>query len=111
MGCWLKRISRSIIRISLAKTRAWILPTVRKSGARRGGSGGRRSWCGQPSGDGAEDRQFHSPAELEAVLLPLQDTGIDIFHASTWRFWRPEFADSDLTNKLVDQVYEMFPVY
>jgi len=41
----------------------------------------------------------------------LQDTGIDIFHASTWRFWRPEFADSDLTNKLVDQVYEMFPVY
>ena len=41
-------------------------------------------------------RQFHSPDDMEAVLLPLKDAGIDIFHASTRRFWLPEFEDSDL---------------
>jgi len=28
--------------------------------------------------------------------LPLKDAGIDIFHASTRRFWLPEFDGSDL---------------
>jgi 2,4-dienoyl-CoA reductase-like NADH-dependent reductase (Old Yellow Enzyme family) len=37
-----------------------------------------------------------SPAELESFLLPLSEAGIDIFHASTRRFWEPEFEDSDL---------------
>jgi len=28
--------------------------------------------------------------------LPLKDAGIDIFHASTRRFWLPEFEGSDM---------------
>ncbi len=43
-----------------------------------------------------EARQFHTPGELEHVLLSLQVAGIDIFHASTRRFWPPEFPESDL---------------
>jgi 2,4-dienoyl-CoA reductase-like NADH-dependent reductase (Old Yellow Enzyme family) len=43
-----------------------------------------------------EDRQFDTPQELEKTLLPLQEAGIDIFHASTRRFWIPEFSGSDL---------------
>jgi 2,4-dienoyl-CoA reductase-like NADH-dependent reductase (Old Yellow Enzyme family) len=41
-------------------------------------------------------RQFDSPQQLERALLPLQEAGIDMFHASTRRFWLPEFAASDL---------------
>jgi len=41
-------------------------------------------------------RQFHSPQDMENVLLPLKDAGIDIFHASTRRFWLPEFEGSDM---------------
>jgi 2,4-dienoyl-CoA reductase-like NADH-dependent reductase (Old Yellow Enzyme family) len=41
-------------------------------------------------------RLAQSPAELEAFLAPLADAGVDIFHASTRRFWLPEFDDSDL---------------
>jgi len=37
-----------------------------------------------------------SPAELEQFLAPLTDAGVDIFHASTRRFWEPEFDGSDL---------------
>ncbi|HCA87991.1 MAG TPA: 12-oxophytodienoate reductase [Streptomyces sp.] len=37
-----------------------------------------------------------SPQELEAVLTPLADAGVDAFHASTRRYWLPEFEDSDL---------------
>ena len=36
------------------------------------------------------------PNEMETVLLPLKDAGIDIFHASTRRFWLPEFEGSDM---------------
>ncbi|MBT3605509.1 MAG: 12-oxophytodienoate reductase [Candidatus Latescibacteria bacterium] len=43
-----------------------------------------------------EDTQFQSPTEMENVLLPLKDAGIDIFHASTRRFWLPEFEGSDM---------------
>ncbi|MDA0334472.1 MAG: 12-oxophytodienoate reductase [bacterium] len=54
-----------------------------------------------------ETRQFHTPQALERVLLPLKNAGVDIFHASTRRFWLPEFADSDLnlagwTRKITD---------
>ena len=45
---------------------------------------------------GYEERQFQSPQDMEAVLLPLKDAGIDIFHASTRRFWLPEFEGSDM---------------
>ncbi|MER5863595.1 NADH:flavin oxidoreductase [Kitasatospora sp. NPDC002040] len=37
-----------------------------------------------------------TPQELEAVLTPLAEAGVDAFHASTRRYWQPEFAGSDL---------------
>lgn len=37
-----------------------------------------------------------SPEELESLLTPLADAGIDIFHCSTRRFWEPEFEGSQL---------------
>ncbi|WP_232476167.1 oxidoreductase [Flavisphingomonas formosensis] len=36
------------------------------------------------------------PTELEAWLCPLADAGVDIFDASTRRFWVPEFEGSDM---------------
>lgn len=38
-----------------------------------------------------------TPQALEEFLTPLVDAGVDIFHASTRRFWEAEFTDSDLT--------------
>ena len=38
-----------------------------------------------------------TPGELERILTPLADAGVDIFHASTRRFWQPEFEGSRLT--------------
>jgi 2,4-dienoyl-CoA reductase-like NADH-dependent reductase (Old Yellow Enzyme family) len=37
-----------------------------------------------------------TPAELETWLVPLAEAGVDIFDASTRRFWLPEFEGSDL---------------
>jgi 2,4-dienoyl-CoA reductase-like NADH-dependent reductase (Old Yellow Enzyme family) len=37
-----------------------------------------------------------TPDELRAFLAPLVDAGVDIFHASTRRFWLPEFEGSQL---------------
>lgn len=37
-----------------------------------------------------------TPDELAALLTPLADAGVDIFHGSTRRFWEPEFPGSDL---------------
>ncbi|MGI1998480.1 NADH:flavin oxidoreductase [Shewanella frigidimarina] len=37
-----------------------------------------------------------TPAELATFLGLLSDAGVDIFHASTRRFWVPEFEGSDL---------------
>lgn len=37
-----------------------------------------------------------TPEELEKFLLPLSNAGVDIFHASTRRFWEPEFEGSEL---------------
>ncbi|MDU2239444.1 MAG: NADH:flavin oxidoreductase [Paenibacillus sp.] len=37
-----------------------------------------------------------TPEELERFLAPLSAAGVDIFHASTRRFWEPEFAGSEL---------------
>lgn len=39
----------------------------------------------------------NTPGELEEFLSPLVDAGVDIFHASTRRFWEAEFQDSELT--------------
>ncbi|MFC8981240.1 NADH:flavin oxidoreductase [Streptomyces sp. NPDC057411] len=41
-------------------------------------------------------RLAESPQELEAILAPLAAAGVDAFHASTRRYWLPEFDDSDL---------------
>ncbi|MEW1656641.1 NADH:flavin oxidoreductase [Streptomyces sp. NPDC093707] len=37
-----------------------------------------------------------TPEELEAILTPLAAAGVDAFHASTRRYWLPEFEGSDL---------------
>jgi 2,4-dienoyl-CoA reductase-like NADH-dependent reductase (Old Yellow Enzyme family) len=37
-----------------------------------------------------------TPGELERLLAPLVDAGVDVFHCSTRRFWTPEFEGSDL---------------
>lgn len=37
-----------------------------------------------------------NPEELETFLSLLSAAGVDIFHASTRRFWEPEFEGSDL---------------
>ncbi|WP_406320310.1 NADH:flavin oxidoreductase [Streptomyces sp. NBC_01637] len=41
-------------------------------------------------------RLARTPEELEAILTPLAAAGVDAFHASTRRYWLPEFEDSDL---------------
>ena len=37
-----------------------------------------------------------TPAELEAMLRPVIDAGVDMFDCSARRYWEPEFAGSDL---------------
>jgi len=37
-----------------------------------------------------------NPTELEAFLAPLASSGVDIFHASTRKYWKSEFPGSDL---------------
>ncbi|MFI1731366.1 NADH:flavin oxidoreductase [Streptomyces acidicola] len=37
-----------------------------------------------------------TPEELEALLTPLAAAGVDAFHASTRRYWLPEFEGSSL---------------
>ncbi|MEV4919627.1 NADH:flavin oxidoreductase [Streptomyces tirandamycinicus] len=41
-------------------------------------------------------RLAETPQELEAILAPLAAAGVDAFHASTRRYWLPEFDGSDL---------------
>ena len=41
-------------------------------------------------------RLAETPEELEAILTPLAAAGVDAFHASTRRYWQPEFEGSDL---------------
>ncbi|MFF7748519.1 NADH:flavin oxidoreductase [Streptomyces sp. NPDC007971] len=41
-------------------------------------------------------RLAETPEELEAILTPLAAAGVDVFHASTRRYWEPEFDGSDL---------------
>ncbi|MEU9214164.1 NADH:flavin oxidoreductase [Streptomyces sp. NPDC048415] len=41
-------------------------------------------------------RLAETPEELEAILAPLAAAGVDAFHASTRRYWHPEFDGSDL---------------
>ncbi|GAA2311453.1 hypothetical protein SVIO_103070 [Streptomyces violaceusniger] len=46
--------------------------------------------------DNYDARLAETPEELEAVLSPLAAAGADAFHASTRRYWLPEFEGSDL---------------
>lgn len=41
-------------------------------------------------------RLANTPAELELLLEPLADAGVDAFHASQRRYWLPEFEGSAL---------------
>ena len=41
-------------------------------------------------------KPWPTPAALEAFLRPLVEAGVDVFHASTRRFWLPEFDGSRL---------------
>ncbi|GAA3229444.1 NADH:flavin oxidoreductase [Streptomyces sp. XM83C] len=41
-------------------------------------------------------RLAETPEELEAILTPLAAAGVDVFHASTRRYWLPEFEGADL---------------
>ncbi|MFE9170941.1 NADH:flavin oxidoreductase [Streptomyces kebangsaanensis] len=50
----------------------------------------------QWKGDAYDARLAETPEELEAVLTPLAAAGVDVFHASTRRYWLPEFEGSDL---------------
>ncbi|WP_371498078.1 NADH:flavin oxidoreductase [Kitasatospora sp. NBC_00374] len=43
-----------------------------------------------------DGRLAETPEELEAILTPLAAAGVDAFHASTRRYWLPEFEGSDL---------------
>ncbi|WP_067690300.1 NADH:flavin oxidoreductase [Nocardia jejuensis] len=38
-------------------------------------------------------RIAETPGELEELLIPLVEAGVDIFHTSTRRHWEPEFTD------------------
>jgi 2,4-dienoyl-CoA reductase-like NADH-dependent reductase (Old Yellow Enzyme family) len=42
-------------------------------------------------------RIVHNLGELERLLLPLSNAGVDIFHVSTRRFWGPAFEGSSET--------------
>ncbi|WP_030419485.1 MULTISPECIES: NADH:flavin oxidoreductase [unclassified Streptomyces] len=46
--------------------------------------------------DAYDARLAGTPGELDALLGPLAAAGVDVFHASTRRYWRPEFDGSDL---------------
>jgi 2,4-dienoyl-CoA reductase-like NADH-dependent reductase (Old Yellow Enzyme family) len=43
-----------------------------------------------------DGRLAYTPVELEALLGPLADAGVDAFHASQRRYWLPEFDGSSL---------------
>lgn len=46
--------------------------------------------------DDYQARLADSPQELERLLTPLTEAGVDVFHASTRRYRTPEFEGSDL---------------
>ena len=37
-----------------------------------------------------------TPQELETFLGPISEAGVDVFHASTRRYWEPEFEGSEM---------------
>ncbi|RFA13610.1 12-oxophytodienoate reductase [Subtercola boreus] len=51
----------------------------------------------QWKGNAYDARIASTPSELEQILTPLVDAGVSILHASTRRYWLPEFEDSTRT--------------
>ncbi|MFB5282146.1 NADH:flavin oxidoreductase [Peribacillus sp. Hz7] len=49
----------------------------------------------QWKGSDYEAKLAKNSNELEQLLTPLVDAGVDIFHCSTRRIWEPEFKDED----------------
>jgi 2,4-dienoyl-CoA reductase-like NADH-dependent reductase (Old Yellow Enzyme family) len=47
--------------------------------------------------DHYEARLAHTPQELEKLLTPLAEAGVNVFHASTQFHSKPAFEGSDLT--------------
>nr|WP_218889238.1 NADH:flavin oxidoreductase [Saccharopolyspora hordei] len=45
--------------------------------------------------DNYDARLADNPGELEEVLTPLAEAGVDAFHASGRRYWEPEFPEAD----------------
>ncbi|MFG2222305.1 NADH:flavin oxidoreductase [Streptomyces sp. NPDC048644] len=43
-----------------------------------------------------EARIADTPEELDALLAPLTEAGVDAFHCSTRRYWLPEYEGADL---------------
>ncbi|MFD8822623.1 NADH:flavin oxidoreductase [Streptomyces sp. NPDC059605] len=41
-------------------------------------------------------RNARNPGELEQLLVPLAEAGVDVFHGSSRRYWLPEFEGSSL---------------
>ncbi|GGY54835.1 NADH:flavin oxidoreductase [Streptomyces anulatus] len=52
-------------------------------------------------------RTATSPDELRLLLEPLASAGVDVFHASTRRYWLPEFEDSDSTLNLAGWIRKL----
>ncbi len=46
--------------------------------------------------DAYEAKLAATPQELDDLITPLAEAGVDVFHASTRRYWLPEFEGSDL---------------
>ncbi|MGW2281865.1 NADH:flavin oxidoreductase [Streptomyces sp. NPDC001770] len=46
--------------------------------------------------DAYDAKLAETPEELAALVTPLAEAGVDVFHASTRRYWLPEFEGSDL---------------
>lgn len=51
----------------------------------------------QWKGQDYEARLASDPGELETLLTPLVDAGVDVFDCSQRRFWEPEFQGSELS--------------
>ncbi|WP_277613916.1 NADH:flavin oxidoreductase [Neobacillus muris] len=54
----------------------------------------------QWKGTDYEAKLANNSNELEQLLSPLVEAGVDIFHCSTRRIWEPEFKDEDLSLNL-----------
>lgn len=57
--------------------------------------------------DDYEAKMLTSYEELKEFLIPLEDAGVDIFHASNRKFWSCEFPDRDPKRNLSSYVKEI----